>query len=142
MLSRRSLVRSAALPLLSAFGTTELAQPDAHILGLSRQFELIAKQLDDGAKPFLSIDLVLFGRVHDEIAETRATTIGGLCAKARMGCWTLLGDFESVDNSATGARMAFSIMRDLIRIHAPQLEQPDALKHLLMETKGGVIARL
>jgi hypothetical protein len=137
-LSRRSVVCSAALPVVGAFGTTELAQPDAHLLALSRQFELASTQLDDEMKPPSRIDLVLFGRVHDEIAETPATTMEGLCAKARAGCWTLLGDFESVDNSAAGARMAFSIMRDLIRIHAPHLERRGALKRLLVETKGEI----
>lgn len=137
-LSRRSVLCSATLPAVGAFGIGELAQQDARLLALSRRFELIATQLDDEAKSLSHLDLVLFGRIHDEIAATSATTIEGLYAKARAGCWTLLGDFESVDNSATGARVAFSIMRDLIRIHAPHLERPGALKRLLAETKGVV----
>jgi hypothetical protein len=89
----------------------------------------MARHLDD---PGQSVkDLLFFGHLHDEIAAAEATTIEGLCAKARAGCWTLLGDFESVDASATGARMAFSIMRDLIRIHAPRLEQPGAVERLI-----------
>lgn len=128
---------SAALPAVGARFFIEPSQPDGHLLELSRRFELVAAQLDDQAKSPSCVDLVLFGRVHDEIAATSATTIEGLCAKARAGCWTLLGDFESVDDSATGARMAFSIMRDLIRIHAPHLERPGALKSLLSEINRG-----
>jgi len=128
------LLCSAALPAVSVrFFIRQLGQPDRRLLELSRQFERVAEQLDDHAKSLSFVDLVLFGRIHDEIAATSATTIEGLCAKARAGCWTLLGDFEAVDASATGARMAFSIMRDLIRMHAPHLEHPGALKTLLRE---------
>ena len=129
-LSRRSVLCSLAVPAVGIpSGIRELAQPDARLLALSRQFELMAKHLDE---PGQSVkDLLFFGRLHDEIAAAEATTIEGLCAKARAGCWTLLGDFESVDASATGARMAFSIMRDLIRMHAPHLEQPGAVERLI-----------
>ena len=138
-LSRRSVLCSAALPAVGArFFIKQLGQPDGCLLELSRRFERVAAQLDDHAKPPSCVDLALFGRVHDEIAATSATTIEGLCAKARAGCWTLLGDFESIDASAAGVRMAFSIMRDLIRIHAPHLERPDALKTLLREINRGV----
>jgi len=133
------VLSSAALPAISArFFIGQLGQPDRRLLELSRRFERVAEQLDDYAKSPSFADLVLFGRDHDEIAATSATTVEGLCAKARAGCWTLLGDFESVDASATGARMAFSIMRDLIRMHAPHLEHPGALKTLLREINPGV----
>ena len=129
-LSRRSVLCSLAVPAVGIpFGIRELAQPDARLLALSRQFELMARHLDEPGQ--LVKDLLFFGRLHDEIAAAEATTIEGLCAKARAGCWTLLGDFESVDASATGARMAFSIMRDLIRMHAPHLEQPGAVERLI-----------
>ena len=126
-LSRRSLLCSVVLPAVGIpFG---IRHADAPLLALSRQFELMAKHLDE---PGHSVkELMFFGRLHDEIAAAEATTIEGLCAKARAGCWTLLGDFESVDASATGARMAFSIMRDLIRMHASHLEQPGAVERLI-----------
>jgi hypothetical protein len=135
-LSRRSvlaILSAAAVPT----AVSQLAQPDARLLTLSRQFELIATQLDDHMKYPSSLDLELFGRVYDEIAATSATTIQGLCAKARIGCWTLLGDFEAADDSAAGAPMAFSIMRDLIRIHAPDLERPGAVRMLVAEIEKG-----
>jgi hypothetical protein len=135
--SRRSVLFSAALPALVTppFSAQQLNQPDAHLLALGRRFEFLATQIDDQRKSPPLKDLLLFGSIHDEIAATRARTIDGLCEKAKAGCWTLLGDFESVDDSATGARMAFSIMRDLIRMHAPHLEHPGALKTLLREDK-------
>src|SRR5262245_4251413 len=126
-LSRRSVLCSVVVPAAGlSFG---IRHPDAPLLALSRQFELMARHLDD---PGQSVkDLLFFGHLHDEIAAAEATTIEGLCAKARTGCWTLLGDFESVDASATGARMAFSIMRDLIRMRAPHLAQPGAVERLI-----------
>ena|SRR5690349_3771661 len=132
-LSRRSVLCSVVAAALGIpFG---IRDADAPLLAMSRQFELMARHLDDPGRSVR--ELLFFGHLHDEIAATSATTIEGLCAKARAGCWTLLGDFESVDDSATGARMAFSIMRDLIRIHAPHLEHPNALKKLLREIGQG-----
>ena len=126
-LSRRSILCSVLVPAVGV--PFDLRHPDASLLALSRQFELMARHLDD---PGQSVkELLFFGHLHDEIAAAEATTIEGLCAKARAGCWTLLGDFESVDVSATGARMAFSIMRDLIRMRAPHLEQPGAVERLI-----------
>jgi len=125
-LSRRSVLCSVVVP---AVGIPFGIHPDAPLLALSRQFELMAKHLDEPGQ--LVKELVFFGRLHDEIAAAQASTLEGLCAKARAGCWTLLGDFESVDASATGARMAFSIMRDLIRMYAPHLEQPGAVERLV-----------
>jgi len=45
----------------------------------------------------------------------------------------MIGDFESADESAAGAQMAFSIMRDLIRLRFPHLENPGAVKRLFEE---------
>src|SRR5262245_24234487 len=128
-LSRRSVLCSVAVPALGMpFG---IRHPDAPLLALSRQFELMARHFDD---PGQSVqELLSFGHLHAEIAPAQASTFEGLCAKARAGCWTLLGDFESMDASATGARMAFSIMRDLIRIHAPRLEHPGAVARLIRD---------
>jgi len=77
-----------------------------------------------------------FDRVLTEIGDMPATTIEGLCVKARVGCWTLLGDFESADESTAGAQMAFSIMRDLIRLDAPHLENPGALRRLFQQIEN------
>jgi hypothetical protein len=82
-----------------------------------------------------------FGRVLSEIVGTPAATIDGLCVKARVGCWGLLGDFDSADESAAGAQMAFSIMRDLIRLRHPNLERPGAVKRLVEEIEEGAKKR-
>ena len=78
-----------------------------------------------------------FGCINAAIVATPATTMEGLYVKARAGCWALLGDFDSADQSASGARMAFSMMRDLIRLHAPHLENPGALQRLVKEIEEG-----
>ena len=50
----------------------------------------------------------------------------------------LLGDFDSAVSPAAGAPMAFSIMRDLIRLDAPHLENPGALRRLFQQVEDGV----
>ena len=54
--------------------------------------------------------------------------IKSLCVKARAACWALLGDLDPMDEPTTDKRMALSIVRDLIRLHDPDLEHAGALK--------------
>jgi hypothetical protein len=59
--------------------------------------------------------------------------MAGLCVKARAACWALLGDLDPSNQPSTDKRMGLSIIRDLIRVHAPHLEQPGALKQLVAD---------
>jgi hypothetical protein len=57
----------------------------------------------------------------------------GLYVKAQAACWALLGDLDPMNESTTDRRMAVSIIRDLVRLHEPGLEQPGALKKLVAD---------
>src|ERR1700730_8357632 len=52
----------------------------------------------------------------------------GLRVKARAACWARLGDLDPASGSTTDERMALPIIRDLIRLFDPNLEQPGALQ--------------
>jgi len=139
--SRRSALFTAAM--IPAAVLCRLVRPvasDVGLLTLGQRFDALAAQIDYGIDHGSDISwdtLEEFGRIEAELFAAPATTMEGLCAKARAGCWALLGDFDSADQSASGARMAFSIMRDLIRLHAPHLERPGALKKLVEEIVEG-----
>jgi hypothetical protein len=45
-------------------------------------------------------------------------------------CWGLLGD---LDAGQSNSNIAVSIIRDLIRLHEPSLEQPGAIQRLVEE---------
>jgi hypothetical protein len=136
--SRRSALFSAAIiPAVAMSRHAQSAATDSALLALGRRFDSIAAQLDDHGLDTDWDTLYEFDRVLTEIVGMPATTIEGLCVKARVGCWTLLGDFESADKSAAGAQMAFAIMRDLIRLRHPHLEKPGAVKRLVEEIEVG-----
>jgi hypothetical protein len=137
-ISRRSaLYFAATTPALLVSIHPALADADRVLLELGRQFDAISAQLDHELHTEWET-LNEFDRILQQIVCTPATTLEGLLVKARAGCWVLLGDFESADESAAGAPMAFSIMRDLIRLGAPHLENPGALKRLVEEIKDAV----
>jgi hypothetical protein len=113
---------------------------DIVLLALGQRFDALAAQIDHTIEHGLDIawaTLEEFGRIDAAIVATSATTMDGLYVKARAACWALLGDFDSANQSASGARMAFSMMRDLIRLHAPHLENPGALQRLVKEIEEG-----
>ena len=134
-ISRRSALFSAGL--LSLLGPTRAEAADLELTGLGRQFDAVAAKLDRAIEHGLNIDwsdLKEFGRIVDEIVVTPATTIEGLCVKARVRCWARLGDLDDHGEQSTDEdRMALSIVRDLIRLHHPDLERPGALKRLVEE---------
>jgi hypothetical protein len=140
-LSRRFALFSAAIfPAVAMSRYAGSAEADPVLLALGRRFDAITAQLDHAIEHGLSVEwqaLEEFGQIETQIFATPATTLEGFCVKARVGCWALLGDFDSADQSADGARMAFSITRDLIRLHAPHLERPGALKKLVREIEEG-----
>ena len=134
-ISRRSALFSAGL--LSLLGPTRAEATDFELIGLGRQFDAVAAKLDRAIEHGLNIDwsdLEDFGRIIDEIVAMPATTIEGLCVKARVGCWGLLGDLDDPGEKATAdKRISLSIMRDLIRLRHPDLERPGALTRLVRE---------
>ena len=127
-ISRRRSFLAAALPLTLFNG---LPKVDARLNELGFEFDKLAARLDAGDLNFSELDR--FERLFDEICSIQATTIEGLCVKARVGCWTLMGDFDSASRSMPGAQAAFSILQDLIRTHHPELENAGAVQKLLEE---------
>jgi len=134
-ISRRSALFSAGL--LSFLGPAHAEAADRELTGLGRQFDAVAAKLDRAIEHGLNIDwsdLKEFGRIVDEIIVTPATTIEGLCVKARVGCWARLGDLDDPgEETPAGERITLSIMRDLIRLRHPDLERPGALTQLVRE---------
>ena len=136
-ISRRSALYFAAMAPANAVSANPLvADADPLLIELGRRFDAISSQLDRELRTETTM-LEEFDRILAQIITTRANTLEGLFVKARAGCWVLLGDFESADKSAAGAPMAFSIMRDLIRLGAPHLENPGALRRLIQEIEDG-----
>jgi hypothetical protein len=45
-------------------------------------------------------------RLGSEMATTQASTMQGLCVKARAACWALLGDLDEPGDTTTDRRMA------------------------------------
>jgi hypothetical protein len=134
-ISRRAALFSAGL--LSLLGPTRAEAADLELIGLGRQFDAVAAKLDRAIEHGLNIDwsdLKEFGRIVDEIVAMPATTIEGLCVKARVRCWARLGDLDDHGEQSTDEdRMALSIVRDLIRLRHPDLERPGALTQLVRE---------
>ncbi|MGB9041412.1 MAG: hypothetical protein WCC81_02945 [Pseudolabrys sp.] len=90
--------------------------------------------MDDAIEHALDIHwdtLYEFGRVNDAIVAARATTMEGLCVKARVACWARLGDLDAAEDGTAEDRVALSIIRYLIRLYHPHLEQPGALRKLV-----------
>jgi hypothetical protein len=135
-ISRRSALYFAATTPALVVSIPSIADADLVLLELGRRFDAISAQLDHELHTEWET-LNEFDCILKQIVCTPATTLEGLLVKARVGCWVLLGDFESADESAAGAPMAFAIMRDLIRLGAPHLENPGALRRLIQEIEDG-----
>jgi hypothetical protein len=137
-LSRRAALISAAF--IPAVAAAETVKADSTLLALGRRFDALASELDHATEHGPNIawnKLEEFSRIETQIVATPATTIEGFCVKARAVCWALLGDLDASDRSTADERMALSIVRDLIRICDPSLEDPGALKELFRSTNLG-----
>lgn len=136
LVSRRAAIGSLATSLLVLGASPVLAtsHADAHLLALGRDFDAAAAKLDsvlaDGGDPHWRLFDELT-RLDTEIVATQAVTMEGLCVKARAACWALLGDIDAEGQETTDKRMALSIVRDLIRLSAPDLERPGAITSLV-----------
>lgn len=140
--SRRKAIWSLAATIVIPCPEGSPLARDADLIALGREFDCVAAELDRCIDNGLEIDAALmekFDTVEAGILGKEATTIEGLRVKARAACWALLGDFEARDQGETlSARMAMSIIQDLIRAFAPQLERPGALKRLVSESLPSV----
>jgi hypothetical protein len=140
-LSRRVVV--IGLGAASTQSTTLAAQnnrPDARLIALGREFDEITAQWDyavESGSLFAEETFERFGRIDREIAAAEAKTTEGLLVKARAACWATLGDLNPLDEPTTDRRMALSIVRDLIRLHDPSREVPNALRDLVAENERG-----
>ena len=117
MHSRRFVLRGLASAPVTPFAAGKIHTADATLIVLGAEFSNLAAKIDhaieDGTDIAWEVLHQLDG-VEAEIVATPATTIDGLCVKARAACWALLGDFDSVDQSTTDRRMMASIARDLM----------------------------
>ena len=135
--SRRDALSLPVFSSVPGLTPTGIGGADFEILGLGRRFDSITAKLDFAIDRGFNIDwsdLKESGRIVDEIVVTPATTIEGLCVKARVGCWGLLGDLDDPgEETPADERITLSIIRDLIRLRHPDLERPGALTQLVRE---------
>src|SRR5262245_25457750 len=135
--SRRSILFSGAvMPAMLVPKEGHTVRKDTALLQLGYQFDALAAQLDYAIEQKLdieSVNLEKFSQVQADIIQTSATAMEGLCVKARVACWAMLGDLNQTDHSSAFEQMALSIIRDLIRLHRPDLERPGALNKLVTE---------
>jgi hypothetical protein len=138
---RAALCSLVASPLLAiAIPAAAAGTTDADLLALGRDFDAVTAKLDRAIADRTDVDwqvLDELARLDAEIVATQASTMEGLCVKARAACWALLGDLDPTDNITLDQSMALSIVRDLIRLHDPSLEHPGALKKLVREIEAG-----
>ena len=132
-----SLVASGTSTIAPRLADTQIA--DSHLIASGRKFEQLTVRFDQivaGECDFDDSFIAEFDRIESEIIASHATTIEGLRVKARAACWALLGDIDPVGEPTTNRRMALSIVRDLIRLGDPSLEQPRAMKKLVQKIEA------
>lgn len=139
--SRRTVVSTLVVsPMIpTACFSKAIDSSDAVLIELGRQFDRFAAQIDqviDGKLELVELTFNQLNLIQAQILSAQATTIDGLRVKARAACWARLGDLDDASNSTTDDRMALSIVRDLIRLHDPRLEQPGALKKLVADLEN------
>jgi hypothetical protein len=134
-LSRRTLIGAlAASSVMPVAGAAASSTVDSRLVDLGRQFDQLAKYIDDpcgDGRQLTEEFFAKFHRIEAEILSTPAKTIEGYRVKARAACWALLGDIDPNTGSTTDERMALSIIRDLIQQYDPELEKPGALQELV-----------
>ena len=139
--SRRSaLFSTVIIPAIAVSRPDQTSGVDFSLLTLGHKFDALTEKLD-GDLNISWETLEEFGEVETQIIATPATTIEGLCVKARVTCWALLGDLDPNEQSTANERMALSIVRDLIRLYDPNLERPGELERLVCEIERTAEAR-
>ena len=123
------------LPLLGISDEApQKSASDVGIIKLGHQFDALAAEFDHAIDHGTNIaweTLEKFDRILTEIIATPATTMEGLCVKARVACWARLGDLDAGEQCTAEDRVALSMIRDLIRLYHPHLERPGALRKLV-----------
>jgi hypothetical protein len=136
--SRRYALRAFAASLLfsdAAVATEAIRSPsDALLLTLGAAFDAIANRFDTLCENRHDLDTSILDELShllDQAVSTRATTLQGFCVKARIACWVWLGDLDDTPEATADQRITVSMVRDLIQLHAPQLERSGSLRMLL-----------
>jgi hypothetical protein len=111
------------------------AKTDTELVALGNQFDALTRVLDTADLWGDMADAL--DRIERAILNTQAKTMEGLRVKARAACWARLGDLDPASGSTTDERMALSIIRDLIRLFDPKLEQPGALQKIFADFEQG-----
>jgi hypothetical protein len=111
------------------------ANADTELVALGSQFDALTRVLD--ATDLWGDMADALDRIESAILNTQAVTMEGLRVKARAACWARLGDLDPASGSTTDERMALSIIRDLIRLFDPKLEQPGALQKIFADFEQG-----
>jgi hypothetical protein len=115
--------------------TPTAANADTELVALGNQFDALTRVLD--AADLWGDMAYALDRIERAILNTQAKTMEGLRVKARAACWARLGDLDPASGSTTDERMALSIIRDLIRLFDPKLEQPGALQKIFADFEQG-----
>jgi hypothetical protein len=98
--SRRSALFSAAMiPAIAVSRPAQTGAADTVLVALGHRFDALAAQLDHAVEQIEWETLEEISRIETQIVATPATTIEGLCVKARAGCWALLGDLDPDEQS-------------------------------------------
>jgi hypothetical protein len=136
--SRRVMLRALAIfPILSStIAHAGKSSRDADLVAFGEEFDFVAAQMDRAISTRSNFDPDVFERfdeVENKIMRAQATTLEGLSVKARVICWGLLGDLDPANEGTMKGKLAISIVRNLIRLNAPDLEKPGALQRLVQE---------
>ena len=143
-LTRRCVLTAIATAPASALLHAQENNPDATLLMLCREIDALMTQLDQAIDTGAEFDdevLRRFGWAEAAIVAAEAKTMEELAAKARIACWARLGDVDPIGEPTTDRRMALSMVRDLIRLCAPEQERPGALEALVAEVERGAGSR-
>jgi hypothetical protein len=124
-LSRRAVVGGmAATPTLSTSTiAAELSSSDRKLTALGLQLDSVQAALDHANDRDEA--MLLLSRIETlsaEIVKTPASAIHGLYIKARATAWALeydCGLFDPTKESTINDRIAASIIRDLLKLGAP-----------------------
>ena len=132
MISRRSVVVAALVSASPIPLQARDEEADNELLALGARFDELSRALDEDARTS-DVTLAEFEEVIEAILKEEAASMQGLVVKARAACWALLGDLEVPKEGTLDQRIGVSLIRDLIRLYKPALEDPGALARLVAD---------
>jgi hypothetical protein len=119
--SRRAVVcllaSAPAVPAAVPAAAADAISPDAELIALVRQLDLIPAALDrtgDHDEAMALLDKI--DSLSAAVVAKPAKTLEGLCAKARATGWALQDGFDPTKESSITTRVAASIVRDLLEL--------------------------